>query len=93
MAFGSIQIRNIEFALTNKRVIGKHGVFRHRSLELLLTKVEAIRVDQPIWGRMLNYGTVIVTGTGGTKEYFGYIKDPLEFRRRVQTQLAQIDRR
>jgi len=77
-----------EFALTNKRVIAKTGWLRRRSMELLLQKVESIGVAQPILGRILNYGTIIVTGTGGTKEPFNNISDPMELRKRVNAQVA-----
>jgi uncharacterized membrane protein YdbT with pleckstrin-like domain len=73
-----------EFAVTNKRVIIKVGVVQRRTLEMLLPKVEAISVEQGIGGRILGYGTIIVVGTGGTKEPFQRIANPLEFRRAVQ---------
>lgn len=57
----------------------------------MLTKVEGISVDQTLVGRIANYGTVIVNGTGGTREAFDGIVDPLEFRRQVQAQLARMD--
>jgi uncharacterized membrane protein YdbT with pleckstrin-like domain len=77
-----------EFAITDKRVLIKVGVLRRRTIELLLSKVETIGVDQSILGRMLNYGNIIVTGTGGTKEPFKGITNPLEFRRQVQSALT-----
>ena len=52
-----------EFAVTDKRVIAKTGLVRRHSLELLLTKVESVGVDQPILGRLLDYGTITVVGT------------------------------
>lgn len=73
-----------EFAVTNKRVIIKVGLIRRNTLELLLAKVESIRVDQGIFGRFLGYGTIVVIGTGGTREPFTGIAHPLEFRKRVQ---------
>ena len=73
-----------EFAVTNRRVIIKIGLVRLRTLEMLLPKIEAITVDQGIGGRMFGYGAITVIGTGGTKETFDRIADPLEFRRAVQ---------
>lgn len=73
-----------EFGLTNRRVFIKVGFIRRRSLELLLPKLEGIGVDQGILGRIFGYGTIIVTGTGGTKEPFRNIAAPLELRRMVQ---------
>jgi uncharacterized membrane protein YdbT with pleckstrin-like domain len=82
-----------EFAVTNKRVLGKIGFIERESDETLLSKVEAVGVDQGVIGRLLDYGTVTITGTGGTQEPFAMISDPLEFRRQIQTQVVATDER
>ena len=74
-----------DFAVTNKRVMMKTGIFNTRSVELLLGKIEAIAVDQTLAGRMFGYGNIVVTGSGGTEEAFSDIQAPLEFRRAVQS--------
>jgi uncharacterized membrane protein YdbT with pleckstrin-like domain len=84
-----IEYASSEFGVTDKRVIIKIGLIRRRTLELLLRHVEAILVDQSVAGRMLNYGSVTLTGTGGVRETFRNISDPLEFRRRVQGEAAK----
>ena len=73
-----------EFAATNKRLIIKTGFLRRKTLELLLRHVETISVDQSIAGRILNFGSVTLTGSGGVKEVFDNVSAPLEFRRRIQ---------
>jgi uncharacterized membrane protein YdbT with pleckstrin-like domain len=83
-----IRSSSSEFAITNKRVVIKVGLIRRHSLELLLQKVEGIGVDQGIIGRILGYGTITVSGVGGTKEAFPRISNPLEFRRQVQASLS-----
>jgi uncharacterized membrane protein YdbT with pleckstrin-like domain len=77
-----------EFGVTTKRVIIKVGFLRRRTLELLLRQVEAISVEQGVIGRLFDYGTVILTGTGGVHEVFHNISAPLEFRRRIHGQAA-----
>jgi len=72
-----------EFAVTNKRVIIKVGLISRRTVELNLAKIESVGVDQSIIGRILGYGTIIVCGTGGTKEPFRGLADPLGFRKAV----------
>lgn len=72
-----------ELAITNKRVIAKFGFFRRSTIELLHSKVESFHVDQGIVGRMLNFGTVVVNGTGGAKTPIPNIASPLDFRRQA----------
>ena len=73
-----------EFVVTSKRVLMKTGVFTVRSIELLLSKVEGIVVHQSLAGRMLGYGDIVLTGSGGTQEPFSSIQTPLAFRNAVQ---------
>ena len=73
-----------EFAVTNRRVIAKAGMIGRRTLELNLDKIESVRVDQSILGRILGYGTVEVIGTGGTREAFNFISKPLDCRKAFQ---------
>ena len=77
-----------EIVATNRRVIGKEGLISRRTVEMNLTKVETIGVDQGILGRIFNFGTIAVVGTGGTKETFRWIESPLEFRKAVQQLLG-----
>ena len=79
-----IQRFSSEFAVTNKRIIMKVGVLTTRSYELLLSKIEGIAVTQPLLGKLFGYGSIVVTGSGGTQEPFANIQRPLEFRRAVQ---------
>jgi hypothetical protein len=53
--------------------------------------VESIGVEEPLLGRMLGYGSVVVRGTGGTFETFSGIAHPNEFRRRVQQQIGNVE--
>ena len=78
-----------EFAVTDRRIIAKAGVFRRHSLEILLSKVESVGFSQPLLGMIFNYGTVVVAGTGGTRERFPNIGNPQELRRQVHARLQQ----
>jgi uncharacterized membrane protein YdbT with pleckstrin-like domain len=85
-----INFTTSEFGITNKRVIVKVGFIRRNSLEVLLNKVEGIQVNQGILGRILGFGSITVSGTGGTKDPFHKIDAPLEFRKRAQEQIAGV---
>ncbi|ABQ29803.1 MULTISPECIES: PH domain-containing protein [Acidiphilium] len=69
-----------ELAVTDRRVIHKSGILGRTTHEMSLEKVESVEVRQSIAGRLFNYGTVIVRGTGSTWEPFPRIADPLAFR-------------
>jgi uncharacterized membrane protein YdbT with pleckstrin-like domain len=76
-----ILLLTTEFAVTNKRVIAKSGFLRRNTIEILLSKVESVTVKQSILGRLLNFGTVKVTGTGGTHGTFKLVTAPLALRK------------
>ena len=73
--------RTTELAITDKRIIAKRGILHHTSMELRLDKIESIQVDQPLLGRLLNYGAVTLAGTGGDKTPIESIRDPVEFQK------------
>ncbi len=79
-----VRILSSEFAVTNKRVIIKLGLFTRRTLEMNLVKVESVGVEQSFLERALGCGTIVVIGSGGTKEWYSRIAAPLEFRKAVE---------
>ena len=79
-----VELMTSEFAVTSSRLILKVGLISRYTTELLLTKVETIGVQQGLMGRMLGYGDLTVTGTGGAREVFRRVRDPIGFRNHVQ---------
>ncbi|MDQ6886447.1 MAG: PH domain-containing protein [Gemmatimonadota bacterium] len=92
-AIAHIAYRSSEFGVTTKRVIIKTGWLKRRTLEMLLSKIENVGVDQGLAARLFGYGSITVTGTGGTHENFRNIARPLEFRKQVQGQIAMLEGR
>jgi uncharacterized membrane protein YdbT with pleckstrin-like domain len=84
-------IRNAtEMAVTSRRVLIKKGIVRRETLELFISKIESVVVNESFMGRMLGYGTVVVRGTGGTPEVFDRVTKPIEFRRAIQGQIDVV---
>lgn len=77
-----IRVRSTEIAITNRRVIAKFGFIKRHTVEINLEKVEALKVEQGFWGRMLNYGTIFISGAGTSVAPIADIADPLVFRRK-----------
>jgi uncharacterized membrane protein YdbT with pleckstrin-like domain len=79
-----VELMTSEFAVTSSRLILKVGLISRHTTEILLSKVEAIAVDQGLLGRLLNFGDLTVTGTGGAREVFSRVRDPIGLRNHVQ---------
>ena len=77
-----VKRKTTELAITNKRVIAKRGFIQRDTIEMFLSKVESVHVEQSVTGRVLDYGTVIMSGTGVMSTRFELISAPLEFRKR-----------
>ena len=82
LAWAWIRVRSTEIAITNKRIIAKFGFIKRHTVEINLDKVEALRVEQGVWGRMLNFGTIFISGAGTSVAPIPDIADPLVFRRK-----------
>jgi hypothetical protein len=80
----TVAFASSELVITNMRVLIKTGVIRRQTLEMFVSKIESIAVDQGFFGRLFDYGTVLIRGTGGFQEPFEAIARPIEFRNYVQ---------
>jgi len=77
-----IRVRSTELAITNRRIIAKFGFVKRHTVEINLEKVESLRVEQGVWGRILNFGTIFISGSGSSVAPIPNIADPLVFRRK-----------
>lgn len=72
------------------RIIYKAGFIRRDTVEILMDKVESVDVDQSIMGRLLDYGTVTVRGTGASFEPLKGIAHPIELRSHIMGVAREI---
>jgi uncharacterized membrane protein YdbT with pleckstrin-like domain len=72
-----------ELAITNHRVIYKRGFLNRHTVEMNMDKVETVDVDQSILGRMLDFGTIRVRGTGQGIERLERIATPIVLRNAI----------
>ena len=72
-----------EIAVTDRRVIYKRGFINRHTIEMNMDKVATVDVDQSVLGRVLNYGTVTVQGTGMSFEPLRRIESPLALRNAI----------
>ena len=79
-------IRNLTTTIfvSDKRFFHSHGWIHRHAHEIVISKVESILVEQNLWGRLFNYGTIKVSGTGAGTIVLRFIKRPIEFQRQVR---------
>jgi len=82
LIYAWIKIRSTEVAITNRRIIAKFGFITRHTVEINLDKVESLRVEQGFWGRILNFGTIFISGAGSAVAPMPNIADPLLFRQK-----------
>jgi len=81
-----------ELAVTNRRVIAKFGFIARRTIEMNLTKIESVRVEQSVMGRLFGFGSLVVVGTGSSLDPIPYIAQPIAFRQAIQAATDALPR-
>ena len=84
----TIQFRFIELGVTNKRIIGKVGVFNTKTLDAPLDKIQNVMVVETFFGKIFNYGTIKIDTASGSFLYDA-IKDANSFKTAVLDQIEQ----
>jgi len=80
----------IELAITDKRVVGKVGVFNTKALDAPLNKIQNVSVAQPFWGKIFNYGTVKINTAAGEFDFDG-IASADSFKGMIMAQIDQYE--
>ena len=79
-----LRLRTIEHGVTNKRVVFKQGIISRKTEEMKVGSIETVEIDQGIWGRILGFGDIKVTGRGISDVVFRQMADPMEVKRRIE---------
>ena len=81
---------NIELAITNKRIIGKVGLFKTQVLDAPLNKIQSVKVTQNFWGKIFNHGIINISTAAGEYNFAG-IKNADAFKRMIMAQIDQYE--
>lgn len=68
-------ISKTELVVTNKRVLGKRGIFSMKTVDILLNKVESTEVCAGFWGRITGFYSVSFRGSGLSSLKFVGVKN------------------
>jgi uncharacterized membrane protein YdbT with pleckstrin-like domain len=73
-----------EIAVTTHRVIFKRGLVARYVGEMNINRIEGVSVSQSFWGRIFDFGSIIIRGMGVGEMFLPPIARPLMFRRAIE---------
>lgn len=73
--------------IKKNQVILRTGIIVRQTVDIPIDKIESIDIRQSIIGSVFRYGSVIITGTGGTKHLINFLCRPLTCRRYIEQQM------
>jgi uncharacterized membrane protein YdbT with pleckstrin-like domain len=72
-----------EIVVTDRRVIYKRGLLSRHTVEMNVSKIETVDVEQGLGGRIWGYGTLMIRGTGAGFEPLENVGAPLRIRNAI----------
>ena len=81
-----INYKTTELEITNNRIKGKKGLINTSEIDSPLSKINSVQLKQGLFGKMFNYGTLIIT-TASSVIAFDYISEPSEFKEILNNQI------
>lgn len=75
--------------IKKKQVILCTGILIRQTIDIPFNKIESIDIRQSVLGSLLHYGSLVITGTGGTRQVVNYLSKPLTCRRYIEHLLPE----
>ena len=76
-----------EVGFTENRLVFQKGLIFKVNAEIPYSQVETMRVVEPLIGRWLGYGHVVVVGTGGSEYQLQHIPNPTDFHAKLRDEV------
>lgn len=87
-----LELKNRVMCLTNKRLLGKTGVFSIDAIDIPIEKINSVSASSTFWGRLFNYSTICihVDGIGflGIRE-FEFAKNAIRFKNTLMEEIEK----
>jgi uncharacterized membrane protein YdbT with pleckstrin-like domain len=65
------------------------GMLIRKTVDIPVTKIETVDIRQTIVGSIFNYGSLMITGTGGTRHLIDLLDKPLTCRRYIEQLMSE----
>jgi len=79
-----------EIVVTTYRFVYKTGLISRNTQEVSLNKIEEITLHQSVWGRLFDYGSLTMRGTGVGVIDLPNIDEPIKVRRIIENAKSNL---
>ncbi len=79
-----VKYRCSSLTIKKTHIILRTGMLVRNTLDIPLSKIESIDIRQSLLGSMLHYGSLVITGTGGSRQLVDHLSRPLTCRRHIE---------
>lgn len=73
--------------IKKNRIVMCSGILVRQTVDIPMDKIESIDIRQSILGSILQYGSLVITGTGGTRQFIHFLNKPLTCRRYIESMM------
>jgi len=80
------RVGTTEMIVTPRKIVFRSGFFSRQTIEMVNSKIETVQVDQSFLGRIFDYGTIVITGTGGSLEPIAMIAHPRQLQQAIRAE-------
>ncbi|PJD90534.1 MAG: hypothetical protein CK424_07575 [Legionella sp.] len=77
--------------IKKNRVVMCSGIIVRQTIDIPMNKIESIDIRQSILGSIFQYGSLVITGTGGSRQFFNFLEKPLTCRRYIENLMYDGD--
>jgi len=75
--------------IKKKQLILRTGFLVRQTVDIPFARIESIDITQTILGSLLQYGSLVITGTGGSRQMIHNVSKPLTCRRYIEQLMHQ----
>jgi uncharacterized membrane protein YdbT with pleckstrin-like domain len=79
-----VTYRFSSLTIKKKQVILRTGLLVRQTVDIPFARIESIDIRQTIIGSLFQYGSLVITGTGGSRQLIHYLSKPLTCRRYIE---------
>ena len=73
-----------EIVVTSNRIVYKRGLIARNVGEMSIDRIESVSVQQPFWGRIFDFGRLIIHGMGVGEMIMPNLAEPIRFRKAIE---------